>query len=288
MICGNACSISNAVATCESGSCAFDKCNSGYGDCDNNLTNGCETALNTVDNCGVCGVKCTGTQYFCLGGKCTGIKCLEGKADCNQDYDRDGGNGCEADLTSIATCGTCNNKCEALEGQSVSCVSGLCQVDSCPTAGTYDCNKNSQDGCESTLKDNLNCGACGSVCKLDNATSSCASGKCEIVSCNAPFGDCDKDAGNGCERALNSADNCGKCDNVCPATGKHMTASGCVSGVCQAAACDANWGDCNNNASDGCETDLASSQANCGKCGNACGGLRSKCCSGSCEVSWAC
>ncbi|MEI8259332.1 MAG: fibrinogen-like YCDxxxxGGGW domain-containing protein [Deltaproteobacteria bacterium] len=45
----------------------------------------------------------------------------------------------------------------------------------------------------------------------------------------------------------------------------------CAAGVC-GAACVENYGDCDGNAANGCETDLRSTTANCGRCGVTCGG----------------
>jgi len=55
----------------------------------------------------------------------------------------------------------------------------------------------------------------------------------------------------------------------------------CASGVCGIAACTTGFGDCDNNVSTGCETDLRTSAAHCGACGRTCanGGT---CTNGSC------
>jgi hypothetical protein len=60
--CGS-CSLANAIASC-SGSyqCVISSCNSGYANCDGNISNGCETQLGTNSNCASCGNACTGGQ----------------------------------------------------------------------------------------------------------------------------------------------------------------------------------------------------------------------------------
>jgi hypothetical protein len=54
---------------CSNGTCGG-SCASGYGDCNNNLSDGCETPLNTSANCGACGNNCamgapTGATVSC-------------------------------------------------------------------------------------------------------------------------------------------------------------------------------------------------------------------------------
>jgi hypothetical protein len=59
-------------------------CNAGYGDCDGDPGNGCETPLNTTTNCGACGVECSvanGTAG-CSGGACVVAACNPGYAYC--------------------------------------------------------------------------------------------------------------------------------------------------------------------------------------------------------------
>jgi hypothetical protein len=66
-----------AVAKCKYGKCEFE-CQSGWGNCDNNWKNGCETDLNKdYNNCGSCGNKCKQPKYY--GGEtvCSGGKCVE-------------------------------------------------------------------------------------------------------------------------------------------------------------------------------------------------------------------
>jgi len=65
---------------------AFCGCASGFGDCDNNPANGCETNLNTnKTNCGQCGNNCSSDQT-CRNGQCVteqeGVECTDGQKDC--------------------------------------------------------------------------------------------------------------------------------------------------------------------------------------------------------------
>ena len=68
--CNAACSLTNATATCKSGSCAVSACSSGFDNCDANASNGCEANLSSdANNCGACGTKC-GAGTSCQSGLC--------------------------------------------------------------------------------------------------------------------------------------------------------------------------------------------------------------------------
>lgn len=55
-----------STRTCVSGACGI-ACNAGRGDCDGNVTNGCEADLSSdVNNCTACGMRCA----FCVAGIC--------------------------------------------------------------------------------------------------------------------------------------------------------------------------------------------------------------------------
>lgn len=79
------------------------------------------------------------------------------------------------------------------DGECVACVEGDAARD-CP--GTLTCCGLS---CVETGYDDVNCGGCGTVCDLPNATASCSAGSCIISVCGAGWVDCDQDAANGCE-----------------------------------------------------------------------------------------
>ncbi len=83
--------------------------------------------------------------------------------------------------------------------------------------------------CTNFATDVNNCGECGDVCTLPNATPECTGGVCMIASCNPGFGDCNNNPADGCETSLaNDPNNCGGCGVVC-ATGQMCTSGSCVS-----------------------------------------------------------
>jgi hypothetical protein len=66
-------------------------------------------------------------------------------------------------------------------------------------AGTADCDGSIQTGCETSLSTTSNCGGCGVPCARPNAATSCATGSCEITSCNEGSFDCNGNPDDGCE-----------------------------------------------------------------------------------------
>jgi len=70
-MCGNVCSYPNGTPLCVFGFCGGGTCNAGFGNCDADTTNGCETDVNTdMMNCGRCGMRCSGMRT-CVMGTCT-------------------------------------------------------------------------------------------------------------------------------------------------------------------------------------------------------------------------
>jgi hypothetical protein len=121
--CGNVCEpFLNGLPTCTNGTCAA-VCAPGYGDCNGNVTDGCE--INTtidVHHCGHCGSVCPSPAHAaaaCDLGTCS-FRCDLNFGDCDG---RDV-NGCETDVTaSPIHCGHCGNVC----GPGQSCIASRCQ-----------------------------------------------------------------------------------------------------------------------------------------------------------------
>lgn len=66
--CNSPCHLDHASARCKSGSCTLETCDAGWGDCDEQGENGCETNLQyDLDNCGACGNACDRDTQLCSG-----------------------------------------------------------------------------------------------------------------------------------------------------------------------------------------------------------------------------
>ena len=276
--CGTVCAAApNASGTCTAGACGI-ACGAGFANCDGNSANGCETPVSAdVSNCGGCGVKCANAEG-CVAGVCTTAVCQTGYADCN----KSSADGCEVTLgTDSSNCGQCGSKC-AFANAPASCSGGTCVMGAC-SAGYADCDGNPSNGCEvSTATDALNCGSCGGVCSLPNATAACAASACAVAVCNGGYANCDGNPANGCEvKTTSDVNNCGVCGNVCP--GGANGSPTCVQSTC-GIACTAGFADCDGNAANGCEVKTTSDVLNCGTCGTACQNEET-CQSGACSAT---
>ncbi len=283
-MCGRSCAAPpNATAACTGGVCGLGTCNPGFGDCDGDVMNGCETALNTsLAHCGACGRVCQVPNGLaqCVQGSCQRSGCTTGFADC----DGDTGNGCEVNLTNDPQhCRSCNAACSLPRATAV-CVSSACAVGTCE-AGFDNCDGMAANGCEANLTTSTShCGACGRSCAFPRATPSCEAGTCAIDRCNTGFGNCDGNLTNGCETDnLTAVAHCGACNNACPAPA-NATAQ-CRAGAC-GFTCNAGFADCDRLPGNGCEVNLNTSTANCGGCGVACslGNADAVCTAGTCQV----
>jgi hypothetical protein len=272
--CGSTCSLINAVTSCESGSCAFVRCAPGFGDCDDDgfklgAGDGCETKLDTPEHCGSCDVACSGATPYCSGGRCTAVQCDATHADCDNDNVT-----CEADLRSLTDCGACGESCGPLSNATVTCATGQCAA-TCHS-GFKDCDGTLSNGCETSVQTASNCGQCGVPCAYANATTSCATGTCTLTACSAGYGDCNSDLpADGCEQRLNTLQHCGSCGQACNLAN---AAASCSGGSCQVSSCNAGFGNCDGRADNGCETNLTTSQQDCGACNFSCPSNRT--CSG--------
>ena len=85
-----------------------------------------------------------------------------------------------------------------------------------------------QNGCVDPTSDSANCDGCRQTCPaIAHGAVGCSGGVCGGGSCSAGFGDCDKNAANGCAaNLLGDLANCGACGKVCPPV-SHATA-GCI------------------------------------------------------------
>ncbi|HET7539378.1 MAG TPA: hypothetical protein VFK05_05880 [Polyangiaceae bacterium] len=271
--CAIACSLPHSSPSCVGGMCSADHCIAPFADCNSKAEDGCEVDTSTdVEHCGGCNAKpcpALNAEAYCEGGKC-GFNCADNFEDC----DGKPGNGCERDVSrDINNCGGCGKVCSASAGKTAWCRNGQCGETTC-AAGRGDCNGNPDDdpdhgGCETDLlTDVTSCNACGSVCGVSGGEPQCSAGVCSIKSCSSGMDDCNGKYEDGCEtRTDTDLTNCGACGKKCTVTNGTAV---CVDGTCQAQTCTAPYADCNNNGSDGCETNTTTSQTHCGACtGNA-------------------
>lgn len=104
--CGHECVMRAGITlACVSGECVS-ACVSGLGDCDGVVSNGCETEVNTVANCGACGRACSAphaNMRCSTTGEATCVltSCAPGYSDCDGNV----ANGCECDPS-----GTCSSR----------------------------------------------------------------------------------------------------------------------------------------------------------------------------------
>ncbi|MFC1642107.1 hypothetical protein ACFL5O_05380 [Myxococcota bacterium] len=279
--CDQDCPDENGTPYCDRGVCGISQCEEGYGNCNADGSDGCEANLRTDPyNCGKCGNACTlanGTSV-CDSGQCAVGECEPEFADCNESY----ADGCETPLTTLTDCGTCGTVCD-LPHASESCATGQCLVTVCEEPHA-DCNEDPSDGCEvATGTSAAHCGACDATCSNEKGTPSCTEGICHIA-CSPGYGDCDKNAGTGCEQSLGDDDHCGACNNQCVAS--HGTAT-CSEADCRVASCETGWGNCDNEYSNGCEVNTDTSLASCGGCGRVCSPAHGtpSCSQGACKIA---
>jgi len=189
-----------------------------------------------------CGATCCDPLDGSCGDNC-GLTCDVGWADCNHDAS----DGCEVALAPTHT-KLCNGACIASD---TCCTSDdcfapptppACYRGTCPAPGG-DCvyvAKSTASICGATCCNAID-GRCGSDCSL---------------SCLPHFGNCDGDAGDGCETDLTtSVSDCGQCGRACRA-GANVAMPACAGGLCPST-CTPGFSNCSQPPApapdDGCE-----------------------------------
>jgi hypothetical protein len=135
--CTSPCDFPNAEDLCPQGTCTLGLCDDGFGNCDGNDANGCETDTNSSSpHCGGCDLPCAPGD-FCVDGGCQSA-CPDPTANC----DMSALNGCEVNTdTDGLHCGDCSTVCSAAQ----TCATGTCAA--CAGA-TRDCDDDGANGCE--------------------------------------------------------------------------------------------------------------------------------------------
>lgn len=246
-----------------------------------------------------CPVECTIT---CGEGACeiTVPACLEGRPntctpdppnpeicngrddDCNEVIDDEDADGCltyypDNDQDGFGTCVPGRCLC-APSGNYIAIRDGDCDdADSNFHPGANQTCRSCGAGCTST---NLNTGftSCGTgVCRVTQPN--CISGQPHACTpnwavaspetCNGIDDNCDALIDN-VDPALVQSDvnNCGSCGNGCPHSPQNA-ARACAQGTCTYT-CNSGYGDCNQSAIDGCETNLLNDENHCGSCARYC------------------
>jgi hypothetical protein len=202
---------------------------------------------------------CSGghAKWGCASGACVVVGCDPGYADC----DGKTSNGCEADLSSLATCGSCGVTCTG----SQICNAGTCGS-TCPAPLTY-CN----GACVDLTSTLAHCGNCGNACTDPvHGFGVCASSVCNNY-CDPGY---TAVSGNKCADIANDPSCCGASCTSCarPYGGDAV----CNAGVC-GMICESGWTLCG-----GACVDTQQDVANCGACGATCSGI---CTAGACDTT---
>lgn len=268
--CGSCYNNCGENSLCIDGKCS---CKSGFKDCDQNLNNGCETNITSdLNNCGDCSKRCATDNTFlnqCENGECKIVTCALGFMDCDGIVQ----NGCEVDIRNDNNnCGGCKIKCN----QNATCKNGECQC----LSGYANCNNKWDDGCEINLNSNQTCGTSCSNITNCNQNAYCSNGSCL---CLSPYENCNGLWSDGCEININTdVNNCGKCKFKCELPNTDEVT--CNLGQCKVVKCKTNYGNCDNQDYNGCETNLSNDANNCGSCNNKCN-QNAQCINGACQCN---
>jgi hypothetical protein len=174
---------------------------------------------------------------------------------------------CDVDLkTDRGNCGACGLACPASNATTQwECVEGRCAM-VCWSAAYADCDHAPDNGCETKLGTDDNCGFCGDKCGPNSPCSLEKTCGCDEWSVYCP----------GVDKCIDTDFDdmhCGECGNACEVTSGEPPVPnayyGCAGGQCGRLKCSPNFANCDGVPSNGCEASILSRE-NCGRCGNVC------------------
>ncbi len=164
----------------------------------------CVDVLSSNEACGACGNPCPNNDSCCDG------VCV----DLNRSADH---------------CGACGRSCYLPNVTGVGCSNSRCFNQGCEQYfGNCDGALES-NGCEVNHSFSpQNCGSCGRVCAgTPHRPGICVLLSCSQGPCEDGWGECDGNYSNGCERALTTSSDCGRCNVACASN------QSCTGGTCQ-------------------------------------------------------
>ena len=176
------CALDHATATCgATGQCAVGTCSTGFANCNNMATDGCEADLSKVETCGSCTTRCDATAPLCSGSNGT-YQCVTG---CTAPTSTLCGSQCVDVNTNASHCGACMMPCPTKTNGDSVCVSRMCDF-TCH-GGYHKCTATQ------TCASDTDINACGDTCKKcevpANGRVSCTAGDC-AVTCNTNYHQC--------------------------------------------------------------------------------------------------
>ncbi|MDB4946244.1 MAG: Tryptophan synthase alpha chain [Labilithrix sp.] len=256
------CASTHSTMACQGNKCVVAGCDPGYSNCNGLAADGCETDLAKPQTCGSCNANCAPATPLCAASGSTFV-CTNG---CTPSAPVNCNNTCVNLLTNTNNCGACNMKCPVVPNSTATCDTGACG---------FTC-KPQFHACAGKCPAKTDPTACGPDCTVcpvpTGGVATCTNDVCGFT-CTAPNHLC----GGKCVQ--NDPTACGAACTACPAVPN--AAPTCAAEKC-GFTCTTGYGDCNMNATDGCEASLQTDALNCGVCGKLCPAGKA-CVAGACE-----